>query len=198
MPPSDRNQGPGTGDTPSPPSHLSFNQLIKTDLKAVLTAHGRQSGLKGLVWALFASDAYMILLFFRLRKLAVRYHVPLVNRCLRGLTLALYGLELGIDVELGSGVLFIHATGSVVGGASIVGDDCQLMGNNTIGTAKNNGHPRIGKGVIIGAGARVLGPIKIGDGAVIGANAVVINDVPKSATVGGIPARVLGGPTYPG
>lgn len=64
------------------------------------------------------------------------------------------------------------------------------MGNNTIGTAKDNGCPVIEEDVVIGCGARVLGPIRIGRGAVIGANAVVLTDVPAGAIATGIPAKI--------
>jgi serine O-acetyltransferase len=65
------------------------------------------------------------------------------------------------------------------------------MGNNTIGTAKDNGCPIIEDDVTVGCGARVLGPIRVGRGATIGANAVVLHDVPPGATVVGAPARVV-------
>jgi serine O-acetyltransferase len=64
------------------------------------------------------------------------------------------------------------------------------MGNNTVGTAKDNGCPVIEDDVVVGCGARILGPIRIGKGAFIGANAVVLSDVPAGAVVSGIPARV--------
>jgi serine O-acetyltransferase len=66
----------------------------------------------------------------------------------------------------------------------------KFMGNNTIGTAKDNGCPVIEDDVVIGCGARVLGPIRIGRGAFIGANSVVLNDVPPGAVVSGIPAKI--------
>ena len=64
------------------------------------------------------------------------------------------------------------------------------MGSNTLGTAKENGYPIVEDDVVVGCGARILGPIRVGKGATIGANAVVIHDVPPGATVTGIPARV--------
>jgi serine O-acetyltransferase len=80
----------------------------------------------------------------------------------------------------------------VVGGTARVGDRVKFMGNNTVGTAKDNGYPVIEDDVLIGAGARLLGPIRVGAGAIIGANAVVLEDVPPGALAVGIPARIVG------
>jgi serine O-acetyltransferase len=73
----------------------------------------------------------------------------------------------------------------------VLGDRVRLMGNNTIGAARDDGSPTIGNDVEIGCGARILGPVRIGHGAVIGANAVVLHDVPDGATAVGVPARIL-------
>jgi serine O-acetyltransferase len=86
--------------------------------------------------------------------------------------------------------------GIVIGETAEIGDDCTLYHGVTLGgTSWNAGkrHPTLGKGVVIGAGAKVLGPILIGDGAKIGSNAVVVRDVPAGSTAVGIPARVLAG-----
>ncbi len=84
--------------------------------------------------------------------------------------------------------------GVVIGETAQIGDDCTLYHGVTLGgTTWNKGkrHPTLGNGVIIGAGAKVLGPINVGDGAKIGSNAVVVKDVPPGATAVGIPARIV-------
>jgi len=83
----------------------------------------------------------------------------------------------------------VHPVGTVVGGTARVGDRVRFMGNNTVGTAKDNGYPIIENDVIVGAGARILGPVRIGARSVIGANAVVLSDVPPDSVAVGIPAR---------
>jgi serine O-acetyltransferase len=93
-------------------------------------------------------------------------------------------------------VFIDHGMGIVIGETAEIGDDCTLYHGVTLGgTSWNKGkrHPTLGKGVVIGAGAKVLGPILIGDGAKIGSNAVVVRDVPAGATVVGIPGRVVVG-----
>jgi len=135
-------------------------------------------------------DGFAVLAMTRAREAARRWRVPGVNRILRLAQTALYGIEIGKDVRLGEGVYFVHPLGTVVGGDATLGARVRVMGNVTIGTAKDNGCPVIGDDVTIGAGARILGPVTIGDGAVIGANAVVLTDVPRGATAMGVPAVV--------
>jgi serine O-acetyltransferase len=135
-------------------------------------------------------DGYLVLAMFRAREAARRWHVPAANRALRLTQMALFGIEIGKDVTLGEGVVFVHTLGTVIGGDACVGDRVVIMGGVTIGTAKDNGYPRIGHDVTIGAGARILGPITVGDGAVIGANAVVLTDVPPGALAVGVPAVI--------
>jgi serine O-acetyltransferase len=113
-----------------------------------------------------------------------------VNHALRVVTTVLYSIEIGSEVALGEGVNFTHTLCTVVGGTSKIGARVKFMGNNTIGTAKDNGYPVIEDDAVIGCGARVLGPIRIGRGAMIGANAVVLTDVPPGAVATGIPAKI--------
>jgi serine O-acetyltransferase len=140
--------------------------------------------------AALTQDGYKVLLLSRLREAARQWHVPGVNHALRLATTVLYSIEIGNDIELGEGINFTHTLGTVIGGTSKVGARVKFMGNNTIGTAKDNGCPVIEDDVVIGCGARILGPVRIGRGAVIGANAVVLTDVPPGAVAAGIPAKV--------
>lgn len=140
---------------------------------------------------LLTSDSFRIVSMTRIRELARRFHVPVVNRALRLWQMGLYGIEIGKNVQLGEGVYFVHTLGIIIGGDAKIGDRVRFMGNNTVGTAKDDGYPEIGDDVIIGCGARILGAVKVGRGAVIGANAVVIEDVPAGATVVGVPARIV-------
>jgi len=136
------------------------------------------------------SDGYQLLVIHRLRTTARRLHVPLVNHLLRRLSTAFYGTEIGNEVHLGDGVNFIHPMAVVIGGTAHVGARVRFMGSNTVGTAKDNGYPIIEDDVMVGAGARILGPVRVGRGAIIGANAVVLSDVPEGAVVTGVPGVV--------
>ena len=104
----------------------------------------------------------------------------------------------GIEIHPGATIqrrFFIdHGIGVVIGETAEIGDDCTLYhGVTPGGTSWNKGkrHPTLGKGVVVGAGAKILGPIVIGDGARVGSNAVVVKDVPPGATAIGIPARII-------
>jgi serine O-acetyltransferase len=106
----------------------------------------------------------------------------------------LTGIEIHPGATIGRRVFIDHGMGVVIGETAVIGDDCTLYHGVTLGgTSWNKGkrHPTLEQGVVIGAGAKVLGPIVIGKGAKIGSNAVVVKDVPENATAVGIPARIL-------
>ena len=136
------------------------------------------------------TDGYHLLVIQRLREQARRFRVPLANHLLRRFATAVYGVEIGNDVTLGTGVNFIHPMAVVIGGDAKIGARVRFMGSNTVGTARDNGYPVIEDDVMVGAGARILGPIRVGRGAIIGANAVVLHDVPPGAVVTGVPGVV--------
>jgi serine O-acetyltransferase len=106
----------------------------------------------------------------------------------------LTGIEIHPGATIGRRVFIDHGMGVVIGETAVIGDDCTLYHGVTLGgTSWNKGkrHPTLEQGVVIGAGAKVLGPITVGKGAKIGSNAVVVKDVPADATAVGIPARIL-------
>ena len=104
------------------------------------------------------------------------------------------GIEIHPGARIGRRVFIDHGMGVVIGETAEIGDDCTLYHGVTLGgTSWNKGkrHPTLEAGVVIGAGAKILGPITLGAGAKIGSNAVVVKDVPAGATAVGIPARIL-------
>ncbi|KAI3524703.1 hypothetical protein L1887_03366 [Cichorium endivia] len=107
-----------------------------------------------------------------------------------------FAVDIHPGAKLGKGILFDHATGVVVGETAVIGDNVSILHHVTLGgTGKAGGdrHPKIGDGVLIGAGATILGNVKIGAGAKIGAGSVVLIEVPPRATAVGNPARVVEG-----
>ena len=106
----------------------------------------------------------------------------------------LTGIEIHPGATIGRRFFIDHGMGVVIGETTVIGDDVTLYHGVTLGgTSWNKGkrHPTLENGVVIGAGAKVLGPINIGAGAKVGSNAVVVKDVPAGATAVGIPARIL-------
>lgn len=106
----------------------------------------------------------------------------------------LTGIEIHPGASIGRRVFIDHGMGVVIGETAEIGDDCTLYHGVTLGgTSWNKGkrHPTLQAGVVVGAGAKILGPITIGANARVGSNAVVVKDVPRDATAVGIPARIL-------
>ena len=106
----------------------------------------------------------------------------------------LTGIEIHPGAQIGRRVFIDHGMGVVIGETAEVGDDVTLYHGVTLGGTswgKGKRHPTLGKGVVIGAGAKVLGPITIGEGSKIGANAVVLKDVRANAVVVGVPGRIV-------
>jgi serine O-acetyltransferase len=104
------------------------------------------------------------------------------------------GIEIHPGATIGRRLFIDHGMGVVIGETAEIGDDCTLYHGVTLGgTTWNKGkrHPTLGNNVVVGAGAKVLGPFTVGDGARIGSNSVVIKEVPPGATVVGIPARIV-------
>ena len=103
------------------------------------------------------------------------------------------GIEIHPGASIGKGLFIDHGMGVVIGETAIVGNHCTIYQGVTLGgTGKDKGkrHPTIGNNVLIGAGAKVLGPFKVGDNSKIAANAVVLSEVPENSTCVGVPARI--------
>jgi serine O-acetyltransferase len=106
-----------------------------------------------------------------------------------------FQVDINPAVPMGKGIMVDHGTGLVIGETAVVGDNVSMLQNVTLGgTGKSDEdrHPKIGNGVLIGAGAKVLGNIVVGDCSRIGAGSVVLKEVPPRTTVAGVPAKVIG------
>lgn len=119
--------------------------------------------------------------------------IPFLPRFLSFLSRFITGIEIHPGAKIGQGVFIDHGMGIVIGETAIVGDYALIYQGATLGgTGKQKGkrHPTLGNGVVVGAGAKVLGNIQIGDNVRIGAGSVVLRDVPSDCTVVGIPGRI--------
>ncbi len=104
------------------------------------------------------------------------------------------GIEIHPGAKIGKGLFIDHGTGVVIGETAEIGDNCTLYQGVTLGgTGKDVGkrHPTLGNNVMVGAGAKILGPFKVGDNSKIASNAVVLSEVPSDSTAVGIPARIV-------
>ena len=126
----------------------------------------------------------------RLWNAGLRWLARLLSHLGRWLT----GIEIHPGAQIGRRFFIDHGMGVVIGETTIIGDDCTLYHGVTLGGTswqKGKRHPTLGNDVVVGAGAKILGPIHIGDGARIGSNAVVVKEVDPGDTVVGVPGRVV-------
>jgi serine O-acetyltransferase len=126
----------------------------------------------------------------RLWNLGLKWLARLLSNVARLFT----GIEIHPGAQIGRRFFIDHGMGVVIGETAVIGDDCTLYHGVTLGGTswqKGKRHPTLGRDVVVGAGAKVLGPIEIGDGARIGSNSVVVKSVSRGATVVGVPGRVV-------
>ena len=134
------------------------------------------------------------MLFHRLAHRMWRVELKWLARLTSHIARWLTGIEIHPGATIGRRFFIDHGMGVVIGETAEIGDDCTLYHGVTLGGtswSKGKRHPTLGNGVVIAAGAKILGPIMIGEGARIGSNAVVVKDVPPKATAIGIPARII-------
>jgi serine O-acetyltransferase len=133
-------------------------------------------------------------MFHRMTNALWRANFKWLARFLSHIARFFTGIEIHPGATIGRRFFIDHGMGVVIGETAEIGDDVTIYHGVTLGgTSWKEGkrHPTLGSGVVVGAGAKILGPIHIGDGAKIGSNAVVVKDVPAGATAAGIPARIL-------
>jgi serine O-acetyltransferase len=130
---------------------------------------------------------------YRFKHRIVRAPLSLLYKLLRTFAQILTGIELHCETVIGRRFKIEHFGDLIIHGEAVFGDDCVIRNGVTIGVRRTGEHgaPVFGNRVDIGAGAKILGPIKIGDDVVIGANAVVLDDVPARCAAVGVPARII-------
>lgn len=148
------------------------------------------------VWSRHGFWALVVYRFGRwrygIRARVVRAPFSFLYKVLKFVSEMLFGVELPCEAMIGHRLVIEHAGGIVISGDAVFGDDCVLRNGVTVGLRNRNqrGSPHLGDRVDIGAGAKLLGPIRIGNDVAIGANAVVLCDVPDGCIAVGIPAQI--------
>lgn len=150
----------------------------------------REGILAPALWVLLAHRLSCSIQCIRFRPLRRLFLLPVlvIQRCIE----IPVGVEIGMHAQIGRRLRIEHWGGIVIHGRTVIGDDCLIRHGVTFGNRGGDplAAPRVGNGVEIGAGAKILGAIHIGDKAIIGANAVVISDVPAGALAVGVPAKI--------
>ncbi|HXO19733.1 MAG TPA: serine O-acetyltransferase [Thermoanaerobaculia bacterium] len=168
---------------------------LRRDVRRLQAVKGRGL-LLALADALLFDSGFQALVAYRLGHTFTRWRVPLLPAVCRRWAIGACGVDILPRAEIGGGCIIAHGLGLVVGGRTVIGEDCTLLQGVTLGEARFDelDCPRVGDRVTIGAAATVLGGIAVGDDAVIGAGAVVLHDVLPRSTVAGVPARIIGQP----
>ena len=172
-------------------SAMDFAREIRRDIDAICE---RDPAARSRAEVLLLYSGLHALMLYRLSHALHRsghyFAARLVSQSGRFLT----GIEIHPGAEIGEGLFIDHGSGVVIGETAIIGDNCTIYQGVTLGgTGKETGkrHPTLMNNVIVGAGAKVLGPFTVGEGAKIAANAVVLNAIPEYSTAVGVPARVV-------
>jgi serine O-acetyltransferase len=134
------------------------------------------------------------MIIFRMNNKLWKWKLRWLARFFSAVARTFTGIEIHPGATIGRRFFIDHGMGVVIGETTIIGDDCTLYHGVTLGGTswdKGKRHPTLGNDVVVGAGAKVLGPITLADGSRVGSNAVVVKDVPESCTVVGIPGRVI-------
>lgn len=163
--------------------------------EAIRTYRARDPAARSALEVLLCYPGLHALLFHAVGHALWRRRLRLLGRLVSHIGRMLTGIEIHPGARLGRRLIIDHGMGVVIGETAEVGDDCYLYHQVTLGgTSSERGkrHPTLGNGVIVGAGAKILGNITVGDNARVGANAVVIQPVAANETVVGIPARPVG------
>ena len=161
------------------------------DLKSIKQ---RDPAARNALEIIFLYSGFHALVFYRVSHGLYRAHLFFLARLVSQLGRFFTGVEIHPGATIGKGLFIDHGSGGVIGETAVVGDYCTLYQGVTLGgTGKDKGkrHPTLGDNVLVGAGAKVLGPFTVGSNSKIAAGAVVLNEVPPDCTAVGVPARVV-------
>ena len=164
--------------------------IIWDDIKAV---RERDPAARNIFEVMLLYNGFHAVFWHRVAHLLWRIHLKFIARLISQLAKFFTGIEIHPAAKIGRGLFIDHGTGVVIGETAEVGDNCTLYQGVTLGgTGKDKGkrHPTLGNNVMVGSGAKILGPFKIGNNVKIAANAVVLEAIPDDCTAVGVPARV--------
>jgi len=168
--------------------------LISSVLRDIRAARQRDPAAVSTLEVVLAYPGFHARQIHRLAHTLYRARVPLIPRLISHIGRFLTGIEIHPGAEIGEGLFIDHGMGVVIGETAVIGDDCHLFQGVTLGGTSQKRvkrHPTLGNGVVVGAGASLIGAITVGDNARIGAGSVVVTNVPANATVVGVPGQVV-------
>ncbi len=166
-------------------------EIIKADIQSIKE---RDPAARSTFEILLTYSGVHAVLFYRISHWFYKKKLFTVARIISQTARFFTGIEIHPGAKIGKGLFIDHGMGVVIGETAEIGDNCLLYQGVTLGgTGKEHGkrHPTLGNNVMVGCGAKVLGPFKVGDNAKIASNAVVLEEVPADATAVGVPARIV-------
>lgn len=164
---------------------------LRYDIKAI---RDRDPAARNGAEVFFLYSGLHAVIYHRIAHWFFKHDMKFIARWVSQLARHKTGIEIHPGATIGRGLLIDHGMGVVIGETAVVGDNCTIYQGVTLGgTGKHTGkrHPTIGNNVMVGSGAKVLGPFTVGDNAKIAAGAVVLDTVPENATAVGVPARII-------
>ncbi len=166
-------------------------RTIKSDLNAVME---RDPAARNKLEVFFLYSGYKAVRSHRRAHWFYNHNMKFIARFISQRSRHKTGIEIHPGAKIGKGLFIDHGMGVVIGETTIIGENCTLYQGVTLGgTGKDTGkrHPTLGNNVLVGSGAKVLGPFTVGDNARIAAGAVVLNEIPADSTAVGVPAQVV-------
>lgn len=168
-----------------------MNKFFKELFEDAKNIQKKDPACRNVLEAIILYPGFHAIFFHRISNWLYRKKLYFLARLISQISRHLTGIEIHPGAVIGRKLFIDHGMGIVIGETSTIGDNCTIYHNATLGGTgkdKYKRHPDLGNNVMVGAGSKVLGPIKIGDNVKIGANSVVLKDVPDNCTVVGIPA----------
>ncbi len=170
---------------------LNILRTLKEDIGII---YKKDPAARNIVEVIFCYPGFHALLLHRISHKLWVWKVPVIPRLISTFARFLTGIDIHPGATIGRRFFIDHGMGVVIGETTEIGDDCLLYQGVTLGgtsAKQEKRHPTLGRGVVVGAGAKVLGAITLGNHSKVGAGSVVVNDVPEHATVIGIPGRIV-------
>lgn len=161
------------------------------DIKSILE---RDPAARNALEVILLYPGFHAVMFHRFAHMLYRCHLRFIPRLISQISRFLTKIEIHPGATIGKGLLIDHGCGVVIGETTVIGDDCTIYQGVTLGgTGKDTGkrHPTLGNNVMVGSGAKILGPFTVGDNSKIAANAVLLREVEPDSTCVGVPARVV-------
>lgn len=162
---------------------MNFFKSLYEDAKNIKS---KDPATKNILEVIILYPGFHILIFYRIAHFLYNHKLFFIARLISQLGRFFTGIEIHPGAKIGKRLFIDHGMGIVIGETATIGDDCTIYHNSTLGGTgkdKNKRHPDLGNNVMVGAGAKILGPIKIGNDVKIGANAIVLRNIPDNTTV---------------